>query len=78
MGPTWVLSSPGGPHAGPMNLAIKETFTFYIVGVFAGLLGVGIAVGLSMMRGGTLVQVCMSCGVIFVHIHYVPYIYMVL
>ena len=23
MGPTWVLSSPGGPHAGPMNLAIR-------------------------------------------------------
>ena len=21
MGPTWVLSSPGGPHVGPMNLA---------------------------------------------------------
>ena len=24
MGPTWVLSSPGGPHVGPMNLAIWE------------------------------------------------------
>ena len=22
MGPAWVLSSPGGPHVGPMNLAI--------------------------------------------------------
>ena len=22
MGPTWVLSSPGEPHVGPMNLAI--------------------------------------------------------
>ena len=22
MGPTWVLSTPGGPHVGPMNLAI--------------------------------------------------------
>ena len=22
MGPTWVLSAPGGPHVGPMNLAI--------------------------------------------------------
>ena len=21
-GPTWVLSAPGGPHIGPMNLAI--------------------------------------------------------
>ena len=24
MGPTWVLSSPDGPHVGPKNLAIKE------------------------------------------------------
>ena len=24
MGPTWVLLSPGGPHVGPMNLAIWE------------------------------------------------------
>ena len=24
MGPTWVLSSPGGPHVGPMNLAIWD------------------------------------------------------
>ena len=23
MGPTWVLSSRGGPHVGPMNLAIS-------------------------------------------------------
>ena len=23
MGPTWVLSSPGGPHVGPMNLGIR-------------------------------------------------------
>ena len=23
MGPTWVLSSPDGPHVGPMNLAIR-------------------------------------------------------
>ena len=22
MGPTWVLLAPGGPHVGPMNLAI--------------------------------------------------------
>ena len=22
MGPTWAMSAPGGPHAGPMNLAI--------------------------------------------------------
>ena len=25
MGPTWVLSAPGGPHVGPMNLAIRDT-----------------------------------------------------
>ena len=24
MGPTWVLLSPGGPHVGPMNLAIWD------------------------------------------------------
>ena len=24
MGPTWVLSAPGRPHVGPMNLAIRE------------------------------------------------------
>ena len=23
MGPTWVLSAPGGPHVGLMNLAIR-------------------------------------------------------
>ena len=23
MGPTWVLSAPGGPHVGPMNLAVR-------------------------------------------------------
>ena len=23
MGHTWVLSAPGGPHVGPMNLAIR-------------------------------------------------------
>ena len=31
MGPTWVLSAPDGPpdgpHAGPMNLAIRDTTT---------------------------------------------------
>ena len=25
MGPTWVLSSPGGPHVGPTNLAMRDT-----------------------------------------------------
>ena len=24
MGPTWVLSAPGGPHVGPINFAIRE------------------------------------------------------
>ena len=28
MGPTWVLSAPGGPHAGPTNLAIRASL-FY-------------------------------------------------
>ena len=35
MGPTWVLPAPDGPHAGPMNLAIR-VFTYIIKGVFAG------------------------------------------
>ena len=26
MGPTWVLSSPDGPHVGPMNLAIRVAY----------------------------------------------------
>ena len=25
MGHTWVLSAPGGPHVGPMNIAIRDT-----------------------------------------------------
>ena len=24
MGPTWVLSAPGGPHVVPINLAVRE------------------------------------------------------
>ena len=28
MGPTWVLSTPGGPHVGPMNLAIREVIYY--------------------------------------------------
>ena len=24
MGPTWVMSAPGGPHVGPTNLAIRD------------------------------------------------------
>ena len=26
MGPTWVLSAPGGPHVGPMNLVIRVEY----------------------------------------------------
>ena len=26
MGPTWVLLVPGGPHAGPINFAIREYY----------------------------------------------------
>ena len=26
MGPTWVLSAPDGPHVGPMNLAIRDSY----------------------------------------------------
>ena len=28
IGPTWVLSAPGGPHVGPMNLAILDIHIF--------------------------------------------------
>ena len=31
MGPTWVLSAPGGPHVGPMNLAIRDNLFWYII-----------------------------------------------
>ena len=31
MGPTWVLWSPGGPHVGPMNLAIWEPIDLYYI-----------------------------------------------
>ena len=34
MGPTWVLSPPDGPHAGPMNLAINS---FYLISVQIGI-----------------------------------------
>ena len=29
MGPTWVLSAPGGPHVGPMDLAIRVILLEY-------------------------------------------------
>ena len=28
MGPTWVLSAPGGPHVGPMNLVVRDLFRY--------------------------------------------------
>ena len=31
MGPTWALSAPDGPHAGPMNLAIWELITLPVL-----------------------------------------------
>ena len=30
MGPTWVLSAPGGPHVGPMNLAVRASLSMNI------------------------------------------------
>ena len=27
MGPTWVLSAPDGPHAGPLSLAIRDVLS---------------------------------------------------
>ena len=30
MGPTWVLSAQGGPHVGPINLAIRAVLKFMI------------------------------------------------
>ena len=30
MGPIWVLSSPDGPHIGPMNLAIRDVNLFML------------------------------------------------
>ena len=29
MGPTWVLSAPGKPHVGPMNLAIRGVYIIH-------------------------------------------------
>ena len=31
MGPTWVLSSPGGPHVGPMKIAIRECHVVFSI-----------------------------------------------
>ena len=33
MGPTWVLPAPDGPHAGPMNFAIRVTLNQMMVQV---------------------------------------------
>ena len=39
MGPTWDQQDPGGPHVGPMNLAIwgvlQNTITGYVSEIFA-------------------------------------------
>ena len=31
MGPTWVLSAPGGPHVGPTSLAIRDSMITHMV-----------------------------------------------
>ena len=31
MGPIWVLSTPDGPHVGPMNLAIRDFFPWLVL-----------------------------------------------
>ena len=31
MGPTWVLSAPDGPHVGPMNFAIREATSDWLL-----------------------------------------------
>ena len=36
MGPTWGLQDPGGPHGGPMNLAIWVVLAVYKVDIVAG------------------------------------------
>ena len=36
MGPTWVLSAPGRPHVGHMNLAVKIVKAFSVWGVSTG------------------------------------------
>ena len=30
IGPTWVLPAPGGPHVGPKNLAVRESFCLQV------------------------------------------------
>ena len=37
MGPTWILSAPDGPHAGPMNLAIGELPLYPLVHIDIGI-----------------------------------------
>ena len=31
MGPTWGSQDPGGPHVGPMNLAIRESMVYFML-----------------------------------------------
>ena len=34
MGPTWGRQDPGGPHVGPMNLAIWEYISYLIIMIY--------------------------------------------
>ena len=36
IGPTWVLSAPGGPHIGPTNLAIRVVLCNWWMGILNG------------------------------------------
>ena len=35
MGPTWVLSAPGGPHVSPMKIAIRAGYARMAMDVYA-------------------------------------------
>ena len=50
MGPTWVLSVPGGPHVGPINLVIREC-VFCCLLVFKDLGGIHALDNFSSVRG---------------------------
>ena len=32
MGPTWALSAPDGPHVGPLNLTIRDSIVYGVMG----------------------------------------------
>ena len=42
MGPTWLLSAPGGPHGGPMNFVIRglALSSYSTIGVWGNICGV--------------------------------------